>query len=46
MREEANIVAGAVILLMSVHILFWIDILKELVEKPKTDKHIRTNENA
>ena len=38
--------AGAVILLMSVHILFWIDILKELVEKPKTDKHIRTNENA
>ena len=39
-------VSGAVIMLLSVHILFWIDILKELVEKPGTDKHMRTNENA
>ena len=30
-------VAGAVILLMSVHILFWIDILKELLEKCRNE---------
>ena len=29
--------AGAVIVLMSVHILFWIDILKELLEKCRNE---------
>jgi hypothetical protein len=38
--------AGAVILLMSVHILFWIDILKESLEKVETNKRRMTNENA
>ena len=38
--------AGAVILLMSVHILFWIDILKESLEKVETNKHRMPNENA
>ena len=38
--------AGAVILLMSVHILFWIDILKESLEKVQTNKRRTTNENA
>lgn len=31
------IAAGAVILLMSVHILFWIDILKESLEKCRNE---------